>query len=533
MSHDAENGQELMTGQLAIWNALQLEPVDPIFNIAEYLAIRGDLNVEVFVAALRRLLGECDSLHACFRGTGTEARQHWMPPDRLPIHVMDVTSAADPAAAAVEWMRTDMNRSLDVANGPLATHAVFRIAERRYFWYMCAHHLVGDGFSATVLVARLSHIYATLLAGDDPAESEDVLESSALLLEEDRRYRRSEDFQEDRRFWLDLLADCPRTATISGLPVRRARFLRRRHLVEVDRDQAARMRSSARRLRTSLAGLAITAGAACLHQITGADDLTFGIPVLGRANNRLRGIPGTTTNIVPVRSRLDPRATLADLVRATSRNVRASLKHQRYHQMDMLKDLHRVGSGPVFGTILNVMSFDYQVTFGDCTATAHNISSGPVDDVQISIYDRSTDAGFEIAVDVNPETYSAEAAEDIARRFLNALEQLTEAAPTEPVGRLQLLSESERHQVLSEWNDTGVVVGDVSVLGLFGEVVGRDRGAVAVVCGDERVSYGELDVRSDRLAGVLRGCGVGLESVVGVVLERSVDLVVALLAVWK
>ncbi|XVV38530.1 AMP-binding protein [Streptomyces sp. CA-100214] len=121
----------------------------------------------------------------------------------------------------------------------------------------------------------------------------------------------------------------------------------------------------------------------------------------------------------------------------------------------------------------------------------------------------------------------------LIQTVIEALVAALDVAPETPLYEVDPLSPVERERVVTDWNDTGVVVGDVSVLGLFGEVVGRDRGAVAVVCGDERVSYGELDVRSDRLAGVLAGLGVGVESVVGVVLERSVDLVVALLAVWK
>ncbi|WP_416978440.1 amino acid adenylation domain-containing protein, partial [Streptomyces sp. T028] len=528
--HAAVDGRELTAAQRAIWNAQQLGPTDPIHTVGEYLDIQGDLDVDLFVAALRRMLREADTFHACFRGTETEVRQYPVPPHTLPVHVLDFSSSDSPAAAALDWMRTDMKRPLDLAQGPLVTNAVLRIAERRHFWYQSASHLVSDGFSGAVLVARLEQIYAALLAKNDP--SGPALPSSAFLLEADLAYRRSAEFVKDGEFWRESLADCPETVTVSGSPVRRAQFLPRRHVLEIDVDQAARVRSAARGLGTSLAGLALAAGATWLHRFTGADDVTMGVPVLGRTG-RTRAIPGMSSNVVPVRSHLDPRAPLADVVRATSRNVRAALRHQRYQHTDMLRDLNRVGSGPLFGTTVNVMSFDYGVRFGDCTATAHNLSNGPVDDIDISLYDRSADAALQIAVDVNPETYSSHDAEDVARRFVNVLSWMSHAAPTERAGRVHVLSDAERHQVVAGWNDTAVAVADVSWPVLFAERVASVPGAVAVVSGEEELTFAELDVRASRLAGVLVSRGVGPESVVGVMLERSVDLVVALLAVWK
>ncbi|MEW1775027.1 amino acid adenylation domain-containing protein, partial [Streptomyces sp. NPDC086777] len=527
----AIDGRELTAAQHAIWNAQQLDPADPIYTIGEYLDIQGDLDVDLLVAALRRMLTEADAFQARFRDSGTGVRQYAVPPHLLPVHVLDFSSSDSPRAAALDWMRTDLKRPFDLAEGPLVTNAVLRVSEHRHFWYQSCHHLVGDGFSGAVLVARVAQIYATLLAGDDPSGA--ALRSSALLTAADLDYRQSAEFRQDREFWRETLAGYPETVTVSGSPVRRARLLPHRHLVEIDAERAARIRSAARGFGTSLAGLAVTAGAAHLHRLTGTDDLTLGIPVLGRTGHGLRAISGMSSNVVPVRSRLDPRTPLTELVRATSRNIRTALGHQRYQQTDMLRDLNRVGSGPLFGTTVNVMSFDYGVRFGECTATAHNLSNGPVDDVDISVYHRSVDAPLQIAVDVNPDTYGPQDAEDVARRFVDILTWMSHATATERAAHVPVLTDAERRRVVVDWNDTGAAVADVSWPVLFGERVAAAPAAVAVVCGDEELTYGELDDRASRLAGVLVSRGVGAESVVGVLLERSADLVVALLAVWK
>src|SRR5882757_2798936 len=199
MFHAAVDGRELTAAQRAIWNAQQLGPTDPIYTIGEYLDIQGDLDVDLFVAALRQMLREADALQTCFRGIGTEVRQYSVPPHMLPVHVLDFSSSDSPTVAAADWMRTSMKRPLDLERGPLVTNAVLRIAERRHFWYQSSHHIASDGFTGSVLVARLEQIYAGLLAGKD--QSGPALRSSAFLLEADLGYRQSAEFQQDREFW--------------------------------------------------------------------------------------------------------------------------------------------------------------------------------------------------------------------------------------------------------------------------------------------------------------------------------------------
>ncbi|MZE69025.1 AMP-binding protein, partial [Streptomyces sp. SID5789] len=140
--------------------------------------------------------------------------------------------------------------------------------------------------------------------------------------------------------------------------------------------------------------------------------------------------------------------------------------------------------------------------------------------------------GLRGSVTGSVDLFDAGTVERVGRWLVRVLSVVVED-PQVRVGQVELLSEAERYEVVAGWNATVEPVPEVTWVELFGEWVVRDAGAVAVVCGEERLTYGELDERSGRLAGVLAGLGVGVESVVGVVLERSVDVVVALLGVWK
>ena len=520
-----------MGGQLGIWYAQLMDPSTQAYDVAEYLEIHGDLDVDLFVAALQQTVGEADTYHFRFRDDGDGPRQHADQSGIWRIHVIDVSSAEDSRASAGDWMRADMAHPFDLETGPLVVHAVIKVAEDLYFWYHRIHHIVFDGFSASLVTARLSAVYMSLLAGRSFAE--EALEPVSVLFDADSSYRASEDLARDREYWLDLLSGFPEAASPSGRHVRRAPRARIRHMGDVGPDTAVGLRAAARRLKTSPAGLMLTAAAAYLHRSTGAEDIVLGLSVLGRTGKQQRGIPGMTSNTLPIRLAIGHETCVGELARMVSSTVRNALRHGRYRYTDMLRDLDIVDRGSLFSLLVNIMPFDYSVQFGDCTTVAHNLANGPVEDVTIAVYDRSDDGAVQVAVDTNRDLYSEAANEDIFRHFMNVLNWIVEASPADCIGRAAVLGEAERRQLVEGWNDTAVAVAGVTLPELFGVRVAAGPDAVAVVCGDVVVTYGELDVRAGRVAGELAARGAGPESVVAVVMERGVGLVVALLGVLK
>ncbi|MFE0209012.1 condensation domain-containing protein, partial [Streptomyces sp. NPDC058985] len=495
-----------MAGQLGIWNAQQLSPGNPIYNIAECVEIRGELRLDLFVDALRRTVEEVGTYWLRFHTEEGKPPFQYLDRERTyPVHVIDLSDTEDSEAAAEQWMCDDVRRPADPINGPLFVETVFKLGPAHFIWYQRAHHLVLDAYSGMLIAGRLEQIYASLLEGRELDAT--TLEPVSVLMDAERAYRDSEDFDLDRRFWLDALADLPELPDHSrpgnpgfrelpGAPIR--------HTEEIGADAAADLRSAARRMRTSLAGLMVAAAAVYQHRTTGTRDAVIAVPVLGRTGKRELRIPGMMANLLPVRITIDPDTSVEDVVRQTSKRVREGLRHQRYRYEDMHRDLHMVGGAPLSGLYVNVMSFAYPLTFGDCVMSLRNIAPGPIDDLGIDVYDRSGNGALQIAVGANPALHDATVLTDFSRRFQRVLTWFTTAEPTDAVGQAELLSEAERDRVLVEWNDTAVEVPRVSVAGLFEAQVVRSPGAVAVVAdGGVEVSYGELDVRANRLARLL------------------------------
>ncbi len=529
MSESVGERRELMAGQLGIWHAQQLSPANPIFNAGEYIEIHGDLDVDLFQRAVRRTIGEAETFHLRFSQDGEHVRQYVGAPGDWPLQVIDLSAEAEPRSAAEEWMRAALRCPFDLRDGPVFTEALLKVGSRRFFWYQVAHHIVHDAFSAFLITARAAQVYTALLAGGDPAGG--MLEPASALMDADATYRASGEFGRDREFWLDVLTDAPEAVSISDRPASRAAHAPVRQLSEIGATGTAELRAAAWRLETSLGGLMIAAAAIYLHRGTGAEDIVLGLPVVGRIGERQLRAPGMMANVLPIRLRLSPRMPVAVLARQVSATVLAALRHQRYRYEDILRDLKLV-DGSLFSLIINFMPFDYTMHFGDCPVTAHNLTNGAIDDIEISVYDRSG-GGAQFSVDANPDLYHAAASEDIARRFRRVLDWIAAATPGQPVGHVELLGPAERRQILAEWNDTARAVPGDTLAGMFGARAAQAPASPALVMAGVSLSYAEVNARASGLARMLAQRGVGPESVVAIMMERSAELVAAVLAVGK
>ncbi|MFB7620114.1 amino acid adenylation domain-containing protein, partial [Kitasatospora sp. NPDC056181] len=581
MGASAQGSWGLMSGQLGVWYAQQLTPGNPAYNIGEYTEIHGDLDVDLFVRALRRTLDEAETYRLRLRLDGETPRQYVADPADHPIHVVDLSAEPDPRAAAEQWMRDDLDHPVDLLGERLSAQAVLTLGPGHVLWYQRAHHIVLDGSGLSQFADRLAQVYAALrpaghaglrpaghagrpdadraghagdlardsagdlardlardsagdLVGDSARDfAGDALGPLSVLIDADHAYRNSPAPERDRQYWLDALADLADTPDPDTAQGRRPAARPLLHRAGVTPARTADLRAVAKRLRTSFAGLMITAAAVYHHRATGAQDIVLGVSVNGRTNRSELGIPGMTANIMPIRLRVRPGMPVADLARQTQKAVFEGLRHQRYQYPDIVRDLRRVGGAPVYDLIVDVMVREQPLHFGDCTVTRVGLSSGPAEGLKLDVLGDSAEEGLRTVVEMNPDRHRPAAAEEVSRRFRTVLDRLAEAPATARVADIGLLDRAERQLLLETWNDTAAATDAATVPELFAAQAARTPDAVAVVADGEAVTYAELDAWANRLAHHLAGLGVGAESVVGLRLPRGVLTVTAILGVWK
>jgi nonribosomal peptide synthetase DhbF len=521
----------LSAAQLGIWFAQTLDPDNPGYKVAEFIEIHGAVDPSLLTAAIRQAVVDTEAFRVRLIETIDGPQQIIESPSEISIPLLDVSSESDPHTAAQAWMKTDLTQPVDILRGPLRTFALFKTAADRFLWYNWAHHIIMDGFGGSLFTRRIAEVY-TALADGLPCP-ENPFGSLTLLEEDDAAYRASEHFARDRQFWLERLADRPEPLSLSSRP--RAKPIH--NLRETGYLQPAitdKLRATGRIAGVTLAPLLIGAVASYLHRLTGAQDLVLGLAVTGRIKAPSRRVPGMVANVLPLRLTVRPQMSLSELAQRVGQEIFRALRHQRYRLEDMRRDLGlSANDQSLFGTTINVMAFDYDLSFAGNQATAHNLALGqPVDDLIIAIYDRSGGYGLRVDFEANPALYSVDELARHLRRFLNLLEAIA-TDPADEIGRFELLTRDERGQVLVEWNDTLRELPLTTFPALFEAQVQRCPEASALVFEETILSYGELNLRANRLAHFLIRRGIGPETLVALAVPRSIDMVVGLLAVQK
>jgi enterobactin synthetase component F len=523
----------LTTAQMAMWFSQVLDPSNPLYQAAEVVEIHGPVDLALLDEALRQAVTETESLRARFESD--DDGRVWQIVEPLPdwpLPVMDLRDRPDPTASAYEWMRTDLNRQLDLNRSPLFSFAALRTAEERFLLYICLHHIALDGYGFSLFIKRVTEVYTASEASLPRPQCQWGSLTQALADEAD--YHGSEASVRDRDYWAAQLASRP-TASRSASPwtVVPHTFIRKTGYVAP--SAADGLRALARKARTGLPTIAMAALALYVHRLSGNGEVTLDLTVTGRVGATARSVPTMMASVLPLRTRMEASTTIADLLRHTADQARGLLRHQRYSTSLLVRELgisqHVDGYLADWG--INIMTHDSQLRFGEHPAVLRNLSNGPVTGLGINVYDRSADGSLQIDFNADPFRYDAEVTAAHHNRFLTLLNTLAAIQPEQTIGAIDLLSADERHQVLTAWNDTERLVPATTLPELFGEQARRSPETTALVCGDVTLSGAELNARANRLAHLLIARGAGPETYVALALPRTTDHIIALLAVLK
>ncbi|MFG2142721.1 amino acid adenylation domain-containing protein [Streptomyces sp. NPDC048696] len=517
----------LLAAQEGIWTGQRLDPDSPAYNTAEYVHIHGPVEVPAFEAALRHVVAETEALNVAYVVDGQG--RPWetaAPADGWRLHTADLTAESAPHAAALAWMEQDMARPVDLAHGPVHGpvfgHALMRVAPQEYLWYHRVHHIALDGFGLSLVARRVAEVYTALTAGEPVPDS--GFGTLASVREEEHAYRNSPHFAKDRAYWADRYADRPPVATWAARTALPARTFHRK-VADLDAARTETLRAVGRDLKVTWSEVLLAVTAAQLHQATGAPEVVLSLPAMGRLGSVSLRVPCMVRNILPLRVEVTESDTLRDLAMRISRELRASLPHQRYRYEQLRRDLKLVGGQRrLSGPGVNIMPFAYDLRFAGRPSTVHNVSAGPVDDLAVNVYDRSEGAGLRIAVDANPDLYD-EADVVAVQEGLFALLRAAVAAPDRPLGGLRARASV---RVL----DGGPLPGPARpVLDLIADHAARRGGSVAVEQDGRAVTYAQLLGSARELARRLADRRVGRGDLVAMALPRGIEAVTAILGV--
>ncbi|WP_337690048.1 condensation domain-containing protein [Mycetohabitans sp. B46] len=489
----------LSSAQTEIWLAQQLHPDSPVYNIAQYTVIEGAIDPAVFEVALRQVIGEADSLRLQFVDSREGLRQAIGSP-AWSMPVLDVSAEADPYTSAQAWMCADYEQPVNLLQGPLFCYALLKVAPEQWIWYQRTHHILMDGYAFFLIAQRVAQVYSAMRVGREPEPC--VLGSILQLLDSDAQYQTSVQRERDEAYWLKFCADWPEPTTLASGAAPALQHRLRQTACLAPQALGAYASDAGR-----LAQLLTAALAAYLHRITGAQDVVLGFPVTARLGGD-RHIPGTLAHDIPLRFTFEAGMNLSSLLHQAAQQIQRGLRYQRYSSEALRRRLGLPPGQALFGATVNVMPFDYELSFDGHSSTNHNLLNGPVDDLMLGVYWTSASDPLRIDFNANPTCYTVEALEAHQRRFTRFLAALA-ADATQPIGGIDLLDASERHRLLVEWNATQRdYPAHHCIHQLFEAQVERTPEATALVFEEQTLNYAELNARANRLAHQLIEWGV-------------------------
>ncbi|ENL0635248.1 enterobactin non-ribosomal peptide synthetase EntF [Klebsiella variicola] len=516
----------LVAAQPGIWMAERLSTLPGAWSVAHYVELRGALDPALLGKAIVAGLQQADTLSLRFEEEEGEVWQ-WVAADRTfgEPSIIDLRTAPDPHRAATERMQADLAQDLRVDGGnPLVCHQLLRVGDDRWYWYQRYHHLLVDGFSFPAITRQIAAIYRAWQRGEATPES--PFTPFAEVVDEYQRYAGSEAWQRDKAFWQAQRQALPAPASLSAAPLggRAAGSDIWRMKLEMNADAFRRLAGHAPQCQPADLALALTT--LWLGRLCNRMDYAAGFIFMRRMGSAALTSTGPVLNVLPLAVHIDAQETLADLAMRLAAQLKKMRRHQRYDAEQIVRDSGKAaGDEPLFGPVLNVKVFDYQLDIDGLQAVTHTLATGPVNDLELALFPDET-GGLSLEILANKARYDeAELRRHVAR--LTALLAQFAADPALRCGEAEMLSANELAR-LAAVNDTAVPLPATTLSALVADQARKTPDAPALADARWQFSYREMRQQVVALAQLLRQRGVKPGDSVAVALPRSVFLTLAL-----
>jgi amino acid adenylation domain-containing protein len=523
--------------QREVWTATQIgTDASLAFNESASIRLRGVLDVEALRAALGDVVARHEALRSTFSADGLTMLVGEAPRVELPVHDWSTSGDEERAARLRALTTAAVEEPFDLVSGPLVRFALVRLGAEEHVLVITAHHIVCDGWSFGVIGGELAALYTARREGTEaPLGPPDLFSDYARELQAGGA---EAERTEAEGYWvrqfaggvpvLDLPGDRPRPPAKTYAAAREDRLL--------SADLTRRVKAAGARGGASPFATLLSAFAALMHRLSGQDDLVVGIPSAGQAASGRSGLVGHCVNMLPLRMRVRGAMPFAELLASARTTVLDAQDHQQITFGSLLTLLPIVRDPSRLPLVSVIFNLDRAVTADAMPfAGLHaELASNPrtYENFDLFLNAVEVDGALSLECQYNTDLFDGAT----VRRWLESYELLLDGITREPqaeVGALPMLTGADR-DAIARCNDTAQPHGSARrVHELVEEQAARTPAAVAVEFDGHAISYGELNARANQLARRLRALGVRRDVLVGLCVERSIEMVVAVLAVLK
>jgi amino acid adenylation domain-containing protein len=542
---NVEDAYELSPLQQGLLFHSVYAPESGVYVLQIEWLLRGEINLKAFEHAWQQAVNRHSSLRTCFVWKNLDKPLQVVRQSvKLSITIEDWSELSDSEQQArlLDFLKADRRRGFELSRAPLLRLALLRLDDEHHRLIWSNHHLLLDGWSGPLILKEVFMLYQGL-CWNEPVQ-----------LAQPRPYRdyifwlQSQSLEKAERYWREKLRGLRSPTTLAlrrGAVVRagerdeRAEGEHEVQWLKFSASETAELNAASRRYQVTLNTIAQGAWSILLSRYSGERDVVFGTTVAGRPAE-LRGVEqmvGLFINTLPVRVRINERERVSELLEGLQAEAVETRQYEHSPLIEVAKWSEMPRGIPLFESILAFENFPTDASFGEQMKQSTGLEA-----LDFKAHGRGSHAlaavvypeqELQVKIEYEPDQFD----DETISRMLGHFRQLLKAIATDPQQRicdLPLLTESERHQLLWELNDTAAEFPqDVCLHQLIEQQVARTPAATAVVCEGERLSYSELNARANRLAHRLQELGIGPEQRVGILLEHSPETMVAVLGILK
>jgi len=526
----------LSFAQQRLWFIEQLEPGQSTYNISAAVRLTGVLDA----AALERSLSEVVRRHEALRTTFPTVDglpvQRIAEPSTLQLPLVDLSQLSEAEREVERRATEEAQRPFDLVTGPLLRAKLLRVSAEEHVVLVTMHHIVSDGWSMSLLVREVTALYEAYRSGQESPLPELPIQYADYAAWQ-REWLSGDVLEKELSYWREQLAGAP---PVLELPTDHVRppvqtFRGAQQSFVIDTSVAEGVKNLSRREGATFFMTLLAAFKTLLCRYSGQTSVVIGTPIAGRTQVEVEELIGFFVNTLVLRTEVSGGLSFVELLQRVKEVALGAYAHQEVPFEKLVEDLEpdrSLSHTPLF-QVMFVMQNEERSGLGMGGLQLSGVQTEQVTaKFDLTLQLTETEAGLNGAIEYNTDLYEAETIERMVGHYQTLLESIV-AQPEQRVSELQLLTETEAEQLLVEWNETEVAYPQQCIHELFEAQVTRTPEAEALVFAEEQVSYEELNRRANQLAHHLRELGVGAETLVAVLLERSVELVVGLLGVLK
>jgi amino acid adenylation domain-containing protein len=540
----------LSFAQQRLWFLDQLEPSTSSYNIFDTLTFTGPLDTTALASALNEIVRRHEVLRTCFETLSGQPVQIVSASLSLSLPVIDLSEleSIEQEAEVSRHSTAEAQRPFNLSRCPLLRATLLRLSNEHHLLLLTMHHIISDGWSLGIFNTELQTLYAAYAAGQQSPLPELSVQYADFALWQ-REWLRGEVLEEQLSYWKRQLAGAP---AVLELPVDRARPAVQTskgasQTRALPRGLSESLKSYSQREGVTLFMTLVSGFKALLYRYTGQSEIVIGTPIANRTRAELEGLIGFFVNTLVLRTRMEAEESFSGLVKRVREVALGAYAHQDVPFEKLVMELQPerdMSRNPMFQVTFQLsvetdsiedaseaLEREHEEFSDEGESETEVVKGAAKFDLAFNVWEGRR--GLRVQVDYNTDLFEDATISRMMSHFQSVLEGAV-ADPARPVSRLPLLTDKEQHGLLLELNQTTAdYPRDKCVHELFEAQARRAPESVAVVFADEQLTYAELNERANQLARRLRVLGVGPDVMVGICMERSIEMLVAMLGILK